>query len=160
MTTHHPVNGMKYQTNVAGILRKPDGRIFVGERLSIANAWQFPQGGVDSGESHEDAIRRELWEEIGVLAEDYRITEKRGPYYYLFPAGITKKGQNGKEQYYFLCEYHGPDERFNVAQEHPEFRAWKWIKPSEFRIEWLPEMKREVYRQVFRDFFNYGLEET
>jgi len=158
MTTHHPVNGLKYQTNVAGILRKPDGRIFVGERLTISNAWQFPQGGVDAGETHEDAIRRELWEEIGVLADDYRIVQKRGPYYYLFPPGITKKGQHGKEQYYFLCDYHGPDERFNVAQEHPEFRAWKWIDPADFRIEWLPEMKREVYRQVFQDFFGRALE--
>lgn len=148
---------MNYQTNVAGILQKPDGRIFVGERLSIANAWQFPQGGVDAGESHEDAIRRELWEEIGVLAEDYRITKKRGPYYYLFPAGITKKGQNGKEQYYFLCEYVGSDDRIDVAQEHPEFRSWRWIDPSEFQLDWLPEMKREVYRQVFRDFFNRAL---
>ena len=112
---------------------------------------------MDAGETHEDAIRRELWEEIGVLADDYRIVQKRGPYYYLFPSGITKKGQHGKEQYYFLCDYHGPDERFNVAQEHPEFRAWKWIDPSDFRIEWLPEMKREVYGQVFRDFFGRAL---
>jgi hypothetical protein len=44
-----------------------------------------------------------------------------------------------------------------VAQEHPEFRAWKWIKPAEFQLAWLPEMKREVYCQVFRDFFNHAL---
>jgi putative (di)nucleoside polyphosphate hydrolase len=157
MTTHLPVSGMKYQPNVAGILRRPDGMIFVGERLNIANAWQFPQGGVDEGESHEDAVRRELWEEIGVLPDDYRIVQKRGPYFYLFPPGITKKGQNGKEQYYFLCDYQGPDSRFNVAQEHPEFRAWKWIEPSEFQLSWLPEMKHDVYRQVFLDFFNRSL---
>lgn len=157
MTSKHPVNGMKYQPNVAGILRNSQGRVFVGERLSIADAWQFPQGGVDAGESHEDAMRRELWEEIGALKADYRIVEKRGPYYYLFPPGVTKKGQHGKEQYYFLCDYFGRDDRLDVKTEHPEFRAWKWIEPSEFRIEWLPQMKREVYQQVFQDFFGIKL---
>jgi putative (di)nucleoside polyphosphate hydrolase len=152
-TTKHPLSGIKYQPNVAAILRKPDGRIFVGERLTIADAWQFPQGGVDPGETHEQALGRELWEEIGVRPEDYRVSETRGPYYYLFPAGITKKGHQGKEQYYFFCEYHGTDDRINVQQEHPEFRAWRWIEPHEFRLSWLPEMKREVYQAVFRDFF-------
>jgi putative (di)nucleoside polyphosphate hydrolase len=153
MTTNHRVNGLKYQPNVAAILRRPDGKIFVGERLTISNAWQFPQGGVDPGESHEQALLRELWEEIGVRPEDYRVVEKRGPYYYLFPAGIVKKGHQGKEQYYFLCDYHGSDAHISVEQEHPEFRAWRWIEPKEFQISWLPEMKREVYRIVFRDFF-------
>jgi putative (di)nucleoside polyphosphate hydrolase len=144
---------MKYQPNVAGILRNAAGHILVGERLAVPNAWQFPQGGVDDGESHEEAVKRELWEEIGVIPEDYRILEKRGPYFYLFPPGIMKKGQHGKEQYYFLCDFCGTEEAINVATEHPEFRAWRWVEPHSFKIDWLPEMKREVYRQVFRDFF-------
>jgi putative (di)nucleoside polyphosphate hydrolase len=144
---------MKYQPNVAAILRNPAGRILIAERVSVSGAWQFPQGGVDDGESHEVAVQRELWEEIGVLPQDYRLLEKRGPYYYLYPEGVTKRGHQGKEQWYFLCDFHGADERINVATEHPEFRAWRWIEPGEFTLDWLPEMKREVYRQVFRDFF-------
>jgi putative (di)nucleoside polyphosphate hydrolase len=144
---------MNYQANVAAILRHRDGRIFIAERLANPGAWQFPQGGVDEGESHEVAMKRELWEEIGVSPEHYRLGEKRGPYYYLFPPGVTKRGHHGKEQYYFLCEYLADDDRIQVETEHPEFRAWRWIQPQEFSIEWLPEMKREVYRQVFRDFF-------
>lgn len=144
---------MKYQPNVAAILRNPKGQIFIAERVSVGGAWQFPQGGVDAGEDHETAIQRELWEEIGVLPEDYRLRAKRGPYYYLFPEGITKRGHQGKEQWYFLADFHGPDARINVQTAHPEFRAWRWIDPAEFSIEWLPAMKRDVYRQVFRDFF-------
>jgi putative (di)nucleoside polyphosphate hydrolase len=157
MTTQHPINGLKYQPNVAGILRRADGRIFIAERLKVADAWQFPQGGVDPGESHEAAIHRELWEEIGVEPTDYELLEKRGPYFYVFPPGVTKKGQHGKEQYYFLCNYHGPADRFTVDTEHPEFRSWRWIDPKEFRLSWLPEMKFDVYRQVFRDFFQIEL---
>lgn len=153
MTTHHPVSGMKYQPNVAAILRDASGRIFIAERISVAGAWQFPQGGIDPGETPEQAIKRELWEEIGVLPQDYEIVEQKGPYYYLFPDGVTKRNHQGKQQWYFLCNFHGSDGRINVATEHPEFRAWKWIEPGEFSISWLPEMKREVYQKVFRDFF-------
>jgi putative (di)nucleoside polyphosphate hydrolase len=144
---------MKYSPNVAGILRNPAGHILIGERVAVAGAWQFPQGGIDPGETPEQAIQRELWEEIGVLPQDYRLLERRGPYYYLFPPGVTKKGHHGKEQWYFLADFHGSDARINVATEHPEFRAWRWVEPRAFQIAWLPEMKRAVYRQVFRDFF-------
>jgi putative (di)nucleoside polyphosphate hydrolase len=158
MTTIHPVNGMKYQPNVAAILRHRDGRIFIGERVADAGAWQFPQGGVDSGEGLEAAMKRELWEEIGVLPEHYRfVGAPRGPYYYLFPNGYTKRGQNGKEQHYFLCDFIAADSAINVATEHPEFRAWRWIEPANFEIAWLPPMKKDVYRSVFSDFFGIAL---
>jgi len=148
---------MKYQPNVAAILRRSDGRIFIGERVATPGAWQFPQGGVDDGQSHEEAMRRELWEEIGVKPEHYTLADKRGPYHYLFPAGLTKRGHNGKEQYYFLCEYLASDAEIDVATPHPEFRDWRWIKPEEFSLAWLPEMKVEVYRRVFQDFFGVRL---
>ena len=146
-----------YRSNVAGILRNPEGRILVCERLEVEGAWQFPQGGVDEGESLEEALRRELWEEIGVVPEDYRIVETRGPYRYLFGEGRRKRGFHGKEQHYFLCDFSGADARIHVETEHPEFRAWKWIAPAEFQTGWLPDMKLEVYRAVFRDFFKITL---
>ena len=148
---------IEYRSNVAGILRNALGQILVCERLQIEGAWQFPQGGVDEGETLEQALKRELWEEIGVIPEDYRIVMQRGPYRYLFGDGRMKKGFHGKEQHYFLCEFSAPDSHIDVEREHPEFRAWKWIAPSEFQIAWLPEMKVDVYRAVFRDFFNIAL---
>lgn len=149
---------MKYQPNVAAILRDAAGRILIAERATVAGAWQFPQGGIDPGESAEQALKRELWEEIGVLPQDYRVLEQRGPYFYLFPDGITKRGHQGKQQWYFLCDFHGADERINVATEHPEFRAWRWVAPAEFSLDWLPAMKRDVYREVFRDFFSINFD--
>ena len=148
---------IEYRSNVAGILRNAPGQILVCERLQIEGAWQFPQGGVDEGESLEQALKRELWEEIGVIPEDYRIVETRGPYRYLFGDGRRKRGFHGKEQHYFLCEFTGPDSHIDVATEHPEFGGWKWIAPDEFQLAWLPEMKVGVYRAVFRDFFNMAL---
>ena len=141
-----------YQQNVAGILRHRDGKILICERASIRGAWQFPQGGVDAGETAEQALARELWEEISVDPGDFRIAMKRDGYRYLFPDG-KKRGHDGKDQTYFLCDFLGDDSKINVQTEHPEFRARKWIAPSEFRREWLPEMKLAVYSSVFQDFF-------
>jgi len=147
------VTQIRYRANVAAILRNRRGEILICERLNVPGAWQFPQGGIDDGETHEQALRRELWEEIGVESRDYRVVARKGPYRYVFGNGQSKKGYHGKEQHYFLCDFTGPDSRINVATEHPEFQAWRWIWPGKFRMRWLPEMKREVYRAVLRDFF-------
>lgn len=142
----------KFRPNVAAILRNGEGKILICERVHVRNAWQFPQGGVDQGETLEEALTRELWEEIGLDPEDFRVVEKRSGYRYHFPSG-RKKGFEGKDQTYFLCDFLAKDSKINVETEHPEFRGWRWITPAAFRREWLPPMKLEVYSKVFRDFF-------
>ncbi|MDR3402478.1 MAG: RNA pyrophosphohydrolase [Chthoniobacter sp.] len=146
-------NEITYKPNVAAILRNSRGRILVCERLGVPGAWQFPQGGIDDGETPEQALIREVWEEIGVQAEDIHILERKGPYRYLYGSGRIKRGHHGKEQFYFLCEYSGLDAQINVDTKHPEFQAFRWIATEDFQLAWLPEMKREVYRTVFADFF-------
>ena len=142
-----------YRPNVAAILTNRAGRILVGERMEVPNSWQFPQGGLEPGETPEEALPRELREELSLEPSDYTVEEKRGPYRYLFAAGHTKKGYLGQEQTYFRLRFRGPESRINPATADPEFRAVRWIEPAAFSLSWLPEMKREVYRQVFRDFF-------
>ena len=144
---------IKYKANVAGILRNRRGSILIAERLGVREGWQFPQGGIDPGETPEVALVRELWEEIGVNAGDIRLLERKGPYRYLYGNGRVKRGFHGKEQFYFLCDYSGPDDGICVQTSHPEFQDYRWIAPAEFRLDWLPSMKREVYRAVFADFF-------
>lgn len=144
----------RYAPNVAAILRNRDGEILLGERVNVAGAWQFPQGGIDAGETPEEALQRELREEIGIGSNDFRVLTRKGPYHYLFGEGRMKKGFHGKEQLYFLCEFLGNDSSIDIATEHPEFRAWRWVAPKHFEIDWLPAMKREVYRAVWRDFFS------
>lgn len=144
---------LKYRENVAAILRNARGEILVCERLGTPDAWQFPQGGIDEGETPEQALVRELWEEIGVEAGDITIVERRGPYRYLYGRDRIKRGFHGKVQLYFLCDFTGSDERINVDTEHPEFQAFRWIMPAHFDQRWLPEMKRPVYSAVLADFF-------
>ena len=142
-----------YRPNVAAILTDHAGRLLVGERLDTPDSWQFPQGGLEPGETAEAGLRRELREELSLEPADYLVGERRGPYRYLFPPGYTKKGYRGQEQTYFRLQLLGSALRVNIATPEPEFRAVRWIEPRDYSLLWLPEMKREVYRQVFLDFF-------
>lgn len=146
---------VEYRPNVAGILQRPsDGSILICERLSPPGAWQFPQGGVDKGESPEQALRRELEEEVGIKEADYEVVEQRGGYRYEFPGGVLKWGKyGGQEQTYFLCRLKLADVAIDVDRPHREFSSYRWIRPEEFELGWLPLFKREVYAAVLQDFF-------
>jgi len=146
-----------FRANVAGILQDGKGRILICERVDTTGAWQFPQGGIDEGETPEQALARELCEEISVTAADYKVLDRKGPYRYEYAEGRLVKGCHGKVQHYFLVRFDAPVSRINVETDHPEFRDTRWILPSEFKLSWLPEMKREVYREVFSDFFEVAL---
>lgn len=141
-----------YRPNVAAIIRRPDHKILVGERSDRPGSWQFPQGGIKTRETPEEALERELFEEVGLPRGSYRILERKEPYRYLFDEGRTKEGYHGQEQIYFLVEL-VPGFQPHHETSEPEFRALRWIDPSEFQIKWVPRFKREVYRQVLNRFF-------
>ena len=89
---------MRFRTNVAAVVRDDAGRILICERRDVPGAWQFPQGGVNDGETLEQALARELYEEIMLHPESYRVVGKRGPYEYRFPSGIRKRGFDGQRR--------------------------------------------------------------
>jgi putative (di)nucleoside polyphosphate hydrolase len=89
---------LRYRPNVAAIIKRKDGKIFIGERSNVTGAWQFPQGGVKKAETGREALFRELEEELSLTPMHYRIAESKGPYRYLFPPGRTKEGFDGQEQ--------------------------------------------------------------
>ena len=146
-----------YRPCVAAILENADGLVLIGERADRRGSWQFPQGGLDPGESPQAGLPRELREELSLEPWHYRIGECHGPYRYLFPPGRTKHGFHGQEQHYFRLRLLGSESAVNVHTAHPEFRAVRWIEPAGFSLAWLPEMKHDVYRQVFADFFGVRL---
>lgn len=153
---------VRYRSNVAALVVRPEGSLLICERWNVPGAWQFPQGGVDPGESLEQALFREVEEEIGIGPRHYEIIEKRDGYRYLYPAEVRDKklqkhGNHGQEQTYYLCQLNSGAPPVNVDQRPREFRAYRWIHPIEFDLDWLPAFKRDVYRQVMRDFFDVEL---
>jgi putative (di)nucleoside polyphosphate hydrolase len=148
---------LRFRPNVGAIIKRADGKILVGERTKVAGAWQFPQGGLKKSETSREALSRELKEEVSLGPPHYRVVESKGPYRYVFPPGRTKEGFDGQEQTYFLIEFTGTDSNISVSTEDPEFVRLRWIEPREFQIAWVPRFKRDVYRQVFFDFFGIAL---
>lgn len=153
---------IRYRPNVAALVVNPAGNLLICERATIRGAWQFPQGGVDEGETPEQALFREVREEIGLQKSHYEVAGRRDGYRYLYPTHarakkVKKHGSHGQEQTYFLCELKPGAPPVNVKQKHPEFRAYRWILPIEFDLDWLPDFKRDVYREVMRDFFQVDL---
>jgi putative (di)nucleoside polyphosphate hydrolase len=153
---------VSYRPNVAALIVNSVGNLLICERWTIPGAWQFPQGGVDAGESLEEALYREVKEEVGLSPKDYQVIRKRDGYRYLYPETVRgkklrKHGNHGQEQTYFLCHLRDDAPPVNVNQKPREFRAYRWILPEEFDLDWLPEFKRDVYREVMRDFFEVDL---
>ncbi|GHC63502.1 RNA pyrophosphohydrolase [Roseibacillus persicicus] len=153
---------LEYRPNVAILLVREDGRLLICERLKVKGAWQFPQGGVDEGETLEEALKREVEEEIGLLPTSYDIIEMKGGYRYVYPPAIKKKKRrkgwfDGQEQTYFRCYLHDSKAKIDIERKPREFRSVKWIEPEDFKLRWLPDFKREVYRRVMKDFFEVEL---
>jgi len=146
----------RYRRNVAALLVNENDELLIAERLRHRNAWQFPQGGVDKNESDEEALYRELEEELGLPPALVKVVGRRSGYRYEFPPGMRRFGSNiGQQQTYFLCRFLGQDHHIRLDNKNntPEFRKFRWIKPGEFDLNWLPEFKRDVYRRVLADFF-------
>jgi len=153
-----PTPPLLYRPNVAAILERQNGDIFVAERVNVKGAWQFPQGGVDSGEAFDSALYRELEEEIGVKPEHIEVLETRSGYRYAFAKGRLKYGvYGGQEQTYYRCRFLGKDTDIRLDAHNQEFSRWRWIPPALFQLSWVPKFKREVYRQVFHDFYQMDL---
>jgi len=147
----------RYRRNVAALLVNEEDRLLIAERLRYRDAWQFPQGGVDRNETEEEALYRELEEELGLAPAMVKVIEWRSGYRYEFPPEMRRFGRNiGQNQTYFLCRFLGRDHQIRLDNKVPEFRSFRWIKPEEFDLNWLPEFKRDVYRRVLWDFFGVG----
>jgi putative (di)nucleoside polyphosphate hydrolase len=147
-----------YRPNVAALIERDNGEVFIAERLGVKGAWQFPQGGVDAGESLEAAFYRELEEEIGVKPQLVEVLEIRSGYRYAFPKGRLKYGiYGGQEQTYYRCRFLGKDTDIRLDAHQREFSRWRWIQPALYQLAWVPKFKREVYRQLFLDFYQMDL---
>lgn len=153
--------GGAYRSNVGVVLFNGLGQVFLGKRTPDDRYWQFPQGGIDSGEDPADAASRELEEETGaprLLCQ--ALGETEGWLAYDFPpdvrAGMKNPDWKGQRQKWFAFRFLGRDSDIDLAGcASSEFCEWRWG-----RLEDAPSLvipwKRDVYEQVARVFARFA----
>jgi putative (di)nucleoside polyphosphate hydrolase len=148
-----------FRPNVGIILLNARNEVFWGKRIG-EHSWQFPQGGIKYGETPEQAMYRELHEEIGLLPEHVRIVGRTRDWLrYEVPDKFIRREirghYKGQKQIWFLLRMAGRDCDIHLrATEHPEFDAWRW---SHY---WVPleaviEFKRDVYQMALTELSRF-----
>jgi putative (di)nucleoside polyphosphate hydrolase len=144
-----------FRPNVGIVLANADGRVFWGKRIG-RDAWQFPQGGIHQDETPEQALFRELEEEIGLRPEHVRVLGcTRGWLRYRLPQRFVRRYRRpvciGQKQKWFFLTLQAPESclRFDTT-DTPEFEGWRWVD------YWQPVrevifFKQCVYRRALQE---------
>jgi putative (di)nucleoside polyphosphate hydrolase len=152
-----------YRPNVGIILCNRDGRVFWGRRAG-QDGWQFPQGGVNAEETVEQALFRELFEEVGLAPEQVEILARtRDWLHYDIPAELRRRGGSracrpdnapvfrGQKQIWYLLRLLGDDTSVRLdACRCPEFDRWRWIDYWR-ALDEIIAFKRDVYRRALSE---------
>ena len=152
-------DNQNYRPNVAAIIvsaKYPHkSEVFIAERSDVAGAWQFPQGGIDEGETAKEALFRELKEEIGT--DDVKIIAEYPEWVtYDFPETVLDKMKpfTGQSQRYFLVRL-GNKARIKLDTEVPEFVQHEFVGLDKLFSRVAP-FKRTIYKDVVRYFQKQG----
>jgi len=148
-----------FRPNVGIVLLNQRNQVFWGKRIRT-HSWQFPQGGIDRGETPEQAMFRELHEEVGLHPEHVRIVARTRDWLrYEVPDRYIRRDARGhykgQKQIWYLLQLTGHDWDLNLrATSHPEFDAWRW------NDYWVPldvvvEFKRGVYEMALTELSRY-----
>ena len=149
-----PEQDAHYRSGVGVMLLDARNQVFVGQRVGHEGAWQMPQGGIEPGEAPFIAALRELREEIGTDDVELLAASEGWLRYDLPPdlAGRAWDGRwRGQQQKWFAMRFRGSDADINIATEHPEFSAWRWI-PATQAADLIVAFKRQLYLDVLREF--------
>ncbi|TVZ40888.1 putative (di)nucleoside polyphosphate hydrolase [Alteromonadaceae bacterium 2753L.S.0a.02] len=144
-----------FRPNVGIILADGRGRVLWARRVGGQDAWQFPQGGIKEDETAEQALYRELEEEVGLTADDVEILAvTQGWLRYRLPQKLVRQKEPrcvGQKQKWFLLKMLAEDSEVDLdAGGPPEFDQWRWVSYW-YPLSKVVSFKREVYRRALKE---------
>lgn len=154
MSSDH-IDSEGYRANVGIILANDERKLLLAGRAG-SKGWQFPQGGMRIGETPEEAMFRELHEEVGLSPADVEVlAATRDWLRYRLPPRYVRHGAHplciGQKQRWFMLRLTAPDERVRVDScATPEFDRWRWVdfwKP----VNEVIYFKRRVYARALHE---------
>ena len=144
-----------YRLNVGIILCNSEGRLFWARRIG-QHSWQFPQGGIRRDESPEQAMFRELAEEVGLRPEHVQVIgSTRGWLRYRLPRRLIRESCQqvciGQKQIWFLLRMRCNEEAVQLdLSERPEFDHWQWVDYW-YPLRAVVPFKRHVYWRALHE---------
>ena len=153
-----------YRLNVGIIISNSKGKLFWGKRLAH-DAWQFPQGGLDKYESAEQALFRELREEVGLEPEDVEIlgVTRRWLRYRLPKQFVRRRSKPlviGQRQKWFLLRLKSSEQKIQLDLSHsPEFDSWRWVDYW-YPLEHVINFKQEIYKLALAELEPFLVDKT
>jgi len=144
-----------FRPNVGIILSNDQGQVLWARRIG-QDAWQFPQGGIKHDETAEDALYRELLEEVGLREGDVEVLAcTRGWLRYRLPKRMVRYNSQpvciGQKQKWFLLRMLSCDDRVNLGHSgNPEFDGWRWVSYW-YPLDQVVAFKRDVYRKALKE---------
>lgn len=150
-----------FRANVGIVICNGQGQVFWARRFG-QHSWQFPQGGINEGETAEQAMYRELYEEAGLKPEHVKILAvSKNWLRYRLPKRLIRHDSQpvciGQKQRWFLLRLDAKEEAVNLAAcSHPEFDEWRWVSYW-YPVRQVVSFKREVYRRAMKEFCSVAL---
>lgn len=144
-----------FRANVGIVLSNKEGKLFWARRAGM-DAWQFPQGGIRPNEDVEEAMYRELREEIGLLPEHVEIIASTDDWLrYWLPKRFIRQNIEplciGQKQIWYLLKLMVDESLVDLGlSKKPEFDNWCWID------YWAPvkqvvDFKQSVYERALKE---------
>jgi putative (di)nucleoside polyphosphate hydrolase len=153
-----------FRANIGIILMNDDANLLWARRLG-QNAWQFPQGGMHPGETSEDALYRELYEEVGLIPEDVKIVGATQDWlHYRIPDAYLRRDSRplciGQKQKWYLLKLLSNHTRICLDRtDSPEFDAWRWVTYW-YPIKRAVYFKRQVYKRALKELGCFVFDDT
>ena len=146
----------EYRPNAGIVVSDSQGRVLLCLRKGTTDSWQFPQGGIEEGETPRQAAIRELREETS-LSEVTPIKTLDFPAYYDFPADVALKLRyegkkyKGQAMYWTLFLLTGKESQINLNTPEPEFSAYRWATLPE-AYDLIVDFKKTAYAVALKEF--------
>ncbi|EPE37298.1 RNA pyrophosphohydrolase [Candidatus Photodesmus katoptron] len=145
-----------YRLNVGIVIYNNHSQVCWAKRYK-QHSWQFPQGGIHKGETAEQAMYRELYEELGLKKRDVKIVaSSRYWLRYKLPKRLVRWNSKpiciGQKQKWFLLILDCDESRINMQLGNvPEFDGWRWVSYW-YPVRQVVSFKRDVYRRAMKEF--------
>ena len=145
-----------YRPNVGIVICNRKGQVLWAKRYG-QNSWQFPQGGINDNESAEQAMYRELYEEIGLQPKDVKVLYASKHWLrYKLPKRLLRYDSKpmciGQKQRWFLLQLVGDEKNINMnTTKSPEFDGWRWVS-FWYPVRQVVSFKKDVYRKAMKEF--------